>query len=142
MSLDTLISAVTLGIAALQLKLDHFSKVPYNNQTQDFYALGEGIRTMEFALAETVAFVGETDGRQPNPRLANLWLDASQSLRNIEDGAEFAHVAFEKNLYWSNPNFYDNRNARVLYHISFDNVLNQLRILRVKYDKMQKKMNR
>lgn len=145
MDFNILIGSLQLAIAAFQLKLDHFtgpSNRPDENELNSFYDLGEAIRTLEFALAETVSFVGQTNDRAPNPRLASLWEDASRSIRNIRDGADLADLTFEKNLYWRNPEFYRGQSENKLYKISLDNVLVQLRQLRIAYDKLQKKINR
>jgi len=144
MDFNLLIGSLQLALAAFQLKLDHFTR-PSNRQEENelnsFYDLGEAIRTLEYALAETVSFVGQTNNREPNPRLASLWADASSSIRNIGDGADLADLTFEKNLYWRNPEFYRGQGDNKLHRISLDNVLVQLRHLRTTYDKLQKKVN-
>ena len=144
MDFNLLIGSLQLAIAAFQLNLDHFTK-PANrrneNELNSFYDLGEAIRTLEFALAETVSFVGQTNNREPNPRLASLWADASSSIRKISGGADLADLTFEKNLYWRNPEFYREQSENKLHRISLDNVLVQLRQLRTAYDKLQKKIN-
>lgn len=92
-------------------------------------------------MAETVSFVGQTSNRDPNPRLASLWSDASSSIRKIGDSADLADLTFEKNLYWRNPEFYRGQSENKLHRISLDNVLVQLRQLSTTYDKLQKKIN-
>jgi len=144
MDFNILIGSIQLAIAAFQLKLDHFTKSPNRqeqNELNGFYDLGEAIRTLEYALAETVAFVGQTNQREPNPRLASLWEETSRTVRNIRDGADLADLTFEKNLYWRNPEFYHGQNENKLHRISLDNVLLQLRKLRSKYEKIQNKIN-
>lgn len=144
MDFNILIGSIQLALAAFQLKLDHFKKPPRqeeNNEVDNFYDLGEAIRILEYALAETVSFVGQTNERRPNPRLASLWEDASRSVRRINDSAELADLMFEKNLYWRNPDFYRGQDANRLYRISLENVLTQLRKLRTEYDKVQRKIN-
>ena len=144
MDYNLLIGSLQLAIAAFQLKLDHFTK-PANRQEENelnsFYDLGEAVRTFEFALGETVSFVGQTNNREPNPRLASLWEDASNCIRKIDNGADLAHLSFEKNLYWRNPEFYRGQGVNKLYRISLENVLVQLGHLRTTYDKLQKKVN-
>ncbi|WP_185217998.1 hypothetical protein [Sphingobacterium mizutaii] len=144
MDYNLLVGSLQIFIAAVQLNLDHFTK-PKNRQNDNdltrFYDLGHAIRTLEFALAETVSFVGQTKIRKPIPRLASLWADASNCIREIEDFADLANLTFEKNLYWRNPEFYRGLNQNSLHRISLDNVLVQLRYLRVRYDKLQKKIN-
>lgn len=144
MDFNFLIGSIQLALAAFQLKLDHFKKPPRqeeNNEVGNFYDLGEAIRTLEYALAETVSFVGQTNERRPNPRLASLWEDASRCVRRIHDSAELTDLMFEKNLYWRNPDFYRRQYANRLYRISLENVLIQLRKLRTEYDKVQRKIN-
>lgn len=143
MDFNVLIAAVQLALAALQLRYDHFKK-PSNrtdeNGMDEFYNLGEAIRTLEFALAETVAYVGQTTNRQPNQRLASLWENASNAVRQIRDGADLADLTFEKNLYWRNPEFYRGQSESKLHRISLENVLTQLRRLRTDYDKLQRQI--
>ena len=144
MDFNTLIGWLQIALASFQLKLDHFSSSGPNRDNQveeDFYNLGEAVRIIEYALSETVAFVGRTDTREANPRLSRLWEDASRSLNKIADSAELADITFEKHLYWRNPQFYQNRDNYKLYRISLENVLDQLRTLRGKYDKILKKIN-
>ena len=145
MDFNLLIGSIQLAIAAFQLKLDHFqipTNTVENNDLNSFYELGEAIRILEFALAETVSFVGQTNNREANPRLAALWEDASRNIRKISDGADLADLTFQKNLYWRNPEFYRGQGSSKLYRISLDNVLMQLRHLRTIYDKVQKKVNK
>lgn len=144
MDFNLLIGSLQLAIAAFQLKLNHFVK-PANRQEENdlnkFRDLGEAILTLEFALAETVLFVGQTNNREPNPRLASLWEDASSRIRKIGEVADLVDLTFEKNLYWRNPEFYRGQGENKLHRISLDNVLVQLRHLRATYDKLQKKVN-
>ena len=144
MDFNLLIGSLQLVLAAFQLKLDHFKKPNRNeeNQLNEFYDLGEAIRALEYALAETVSFIGQTNDREPNPRLAALWEEASRSIRKIRDGADLADLTFEKNLYWRNPEFYRGQGQNKLYRISLDNVLVQLRQSRSNYDKLQTKIER
>lgn len=143
MDFNLLVGSVQLTIAVLQLKLDHFNR-PANRETEldSFYDLGHAIKSLEYALAETVAFVGQSDEREPNPRLASYWEEASITIRNIDNGADLADLTFEKNLYWRNPEFYRGQSENNLYRISLGNVLFQLRQLRSKYEKLQNKINR
>lgn len=144
MDFNILLGSIQLALSAFQLKLDHFKKPAppeQNNELNKFYDLGEAIRILEYALAETVSFVGQTNERQPNPKLASLWEDASRSVRKINDSADLADLMFEKNLYWRNPDFYRNQDSNKLYRISLENVLLQLRRLRTEYDKHQKKIS-
>jgi len=144
MDFSILISSIQLAVAAMQLRFDHFKK-PTNQGTDldrdNFNNLGESIRVLEFALAETVAFLGQGNATEPNPRLAQLWQDASNSIRNIPGTAELADIAFEKNLYWRNPERYQDQDSVRIYRISLDNVLIQLRQLRSKYDNLHLKIN-
>ena len=143
MDFNLLIGSIQLALAAFQFKLDNFKKSETKKEPReqdDFFDLGEAIRTLEYALTETVAFVGRTTNREPNERLALLWRDASNCIRKIEDGAELADLTFEKNLYWRNPQFYHGERENRLYRISLDNVLVQLRTLRSKYDKVQNEL--
>ena len=144
MDFNLLVGSLQLALAAFQLKLDHFKKPRRNegNQVNDFYDLGEAIRALEYALAETVSFIGQTNNRQPNPRLATLWEEASRAIRKIRESANLADITFEKNLYWRNPEFYRGQGQTKLYRISLDNVLVQLRQLRSNYDKLQAKIDR
>ena len=145
MDLNLAIGMLQLALSAFQIKLDHFTR-PLNRQEEielnSFYDLGEAIRTLEYALAETVSFVGQRNNREPNPRLASLWEDASICIRKIDDGAELADLTFEKNLYWKNADFYLEQGENKLHSISLENVLVKLRHLRTTYDKLQKKVNR
>jgi hypothetical protein len=144
MDFSILIGSIQLAVAAFQIKLDHYSKSSNRQKPDDkeqFYQLGEAIRLLEYALSETVAFVGQTNNREPNPRLANLWEDTSRAIRNIRDGADLADLTFEKHLYWRNPDFYNGQGSSKLHRISLDNVLVQLRTLRNKYEKLQNKIN-
>lgn len=144
MDLNLLIGSLQLVLAAFQLKLDHFKR-PANRQEEkeltSFNDLGEAIRTLEFALAETVSFVGQTNNRGPNPRLASLWSDASSSIRKIDASSDLVDLTFEKNLYWRNPEFFRGQSENSLHRISLENVLVQLRQLRTTYDQLQKKVN-
>lgn len=149
MDFTLLIGSVQMVLAAIQLKLDHFSKpVKISNSTNnqdryamdEFYDTGEAIRTLEHALAETVAFIGQSGHRDPNPRLAHLWDDASRSIRQLRDGAELSDLAFQKGLYWRDPSFFLDRNTSRLHFISIENVLIQLRRLGSKYEKLQQKL--
>lgn len=144
MDLNLLLSSLQLALAAFQLKLDHFTHRNRVSETDldAFYDLGEAIRSLESALAETVAYIGQTNEREPNPRLASLWDNASQSIRRVQGTSELADIAFEKNLYWRNPDFYNARNANVLYRISLGNVLVHLRQLRTLHDRLQAKIIR
>lgn len=144
MDFNLLVGSLQLALAAFQLKLDHFKNPNRNeeNQLNEFYSLGEAIRALEYALAETVSFIGQTNDREPNPRLAGLWEEASRSIRRIRDGADLADLTFEKNLYWRNPEFYRGQGQNKLYRISLDNVLVQLRQLRSNYDRLQTKIER
>lgn len=144
MDFSILIGSIQLAVAAFQLKLDHYSKSANRQEPDDkehFYKLGEAIRLLEYALSETVAFVGQSDNREPNPRLASLWEDTSRAIRQIRNGADLADLTFEKHLYWRNPDFYHGQNSTKLHRISLDNVLVQLRTLRSKYDRLQNKIN-
>lgn len=144
MDFNILIGSIQLAIAAFQLKLDHFSKSSNRQELDDmeqFYRLGEAIRLLEYALSETVAFVGETSNREPNQRLASLWENVSRTIRTIRDGADLADLTFEKHLYWRNPGFYRGQDVSKLLRISLNNVLIQLRQLRSKYDKLQNKIS-
>lgn len=144
MDFNILIGSLQLAIAAFQLKLDHFLKPATrqdHNELNRFYDLGEAIRTLEFALSETVDFVGQTNDRAPNPKLAALWENASLSIRKIQNGADLADLTFEKHLYWRNPEFYKGQGANKLFQISLENVLIQLRQLRSKYEKTHRKLN-
>lgn len=140
---NLLIGSIQLAVAALQLKLDHFNR-PANREAElgSFHELGHAIRSLEYALAETVAFVGQTNDREPNPGLASYWEEASRTIRNIDNGADLADLTFEKNLYWRNLEFYRGQSENNLYRISLGNVLLQLRQLRSKYEKLQNKINR
>lgn len=143
MDFSILIGSIQLAVAAFQLKLDHYSKSSNRQKTNDkeqFYQLGEAIRLLEYALSETVAFVGQTNNREPNPRLATLWEDTSRSIRKIRDGADLADMTFEKHLFWRNPDFYNGQRSSKLHKISFENVLVQLRTLRSKFEKLQNKI--
>lgn len=143
MDFSILIGSIQLAVAAFQLKLDHYSKSSNRQEPDDkeqFYQLGEAIRLLEYALSETVAFVGQTNNREPNPRLATLWEDTSRAIRKIRDGADLADLTFEKHLYWQNPDFYNGQTSSKLHRISLDNVLVQLRTLRSKYNKLQNKI--
>ena len=145
MDFNLFIGAIQIAIGAMQIKLDHFTnneRRVLENEEREFYQLGETIRILEYALNETVAFTGQTNEREPNPRLAALWENASVSVRNIDNGAELADLVFEKNLYWRNPDFYRKQGANKLYHISLENVLIQLRNLRLAYDKLNKRVRR
>src|SRR5690606_20985978 len=99
MDFSILIGSIQIAMAAFQIKLDHYSK-PVNRQEPDdieqFYHLGEAIRLLEYALSETVAFVGQTRNGEPNPRLASLWQDTSTAIRNVRNGADLADLTFEK----------------------------------------------
>ncbi|WP_312696008.1 hypothetical protein [Sphingobacterium mizutaii] len=144
MDFNILIGSIQLAIAAFQLKLDHFSKSSNRQELDDmeqFYRLGEAIRLLEYALSETVAFVGQTNNREPNQRLASLWENVSRTIRTIRDGADLADLTFEKHLYWRNPGFYRGQDVSKLFRISLNNVLIQLRQLRSKYDKLQNKIS-
>ncbi|MCG2462457.1 hypothetical protein K8352_16975 [Flavobacteriaceae bacterium F89] len=144
MDFNLLISSIQLAIAAFQLKLDHFRKPSNRSDASElnrFYDLGEAIRILEYALAETVSFIGQNNNREPNPRLASLWTKASNSIRKIRDEADLVDLTFEKNPYWRNPEFYQGQNGSILQRISLENVLVQLRQLRTSYDKLQKKIN-
>lgn len=142
---NVLLGSLQLGIAAIQLKLDHFSKRRINeindHQRKEFVSLGEAIRILEYALGETIAFIGQNEDREPNPRLANLWRQASESLRAVEDASELANITFEKNLYWRNPEFFANRNDFELYRISLENVLLQVGQLHRKNDRLLRRLN-
>jgi hypothetical protein len=144
MDFNILIGSIQLAIAAFQLKLDHFSR-PSNRQEpeekEQFYLLGEAIRILEYSLSETIAFVGQTNTREPNPRLASLWEDTSRAIRNIRNGADLADLTFEKHLYWRNPGFYRDLGDNRLHRISLENVLIQLRLLRTKFEKLQNRIN-
>lgn len=141
---NVLIGSIQLAIAAFQLKLDHFRKATNRQdprELRNFYDLGEAIRTLEYALSETVAFVGQTNNPEANPRLASLWEESSRRIRNIQDGGDLADLTFEKHLYWRNPDFYLGQGENKLRRISLTNVLVQLRHLRTNYDRLQKKIN-
>lgn len=144
MDFSILIGSIQLAVAAFQLKLDHYSKTVNRQEPDDgehFYKLGEAIRLLEYALSETVAYVGKSDNGEPNPRLAGLWEDTTRAIRQIKDGADLADLTFEKHLYWRNPDFYHGQGATKLHRISLDNVLIQLRNLRSKYERLQNKIN-
>lgn len=144
MDFSILIGSIQLAVAAFQLRLDHYSKSSNRQEPEDkeqFYKLGEAIRLLEYSLSETVAFVGQTEIREPNPRLANLWEESSRAIRQIREGADLADLTFEKHLYWRNPDFYHGQNASKLHRISLENVLLQLRNLRSRYDRLQNRIN-
>lgn len=141
MDFNNLMGLLQLALAAIQLKLDHFSKSKHEGNEdfqKEFNKLGDAIITLEYALAKTVSFVGRTDERVPNPNIARLWKEASHQIREIPGNAELADIFFDKYLFWENPNFFNGRNNFRLQRISLDNVLDQLRILRVKHDTMSR----
>jgi hypothetical protein len=144
MDFNIIIGSIQIALAIIQLKYDHFKKDP-NRQTKkertNFNNLGEAIRAFEYALSETVAYVGQQEVIGPNTRLASLWEQASESFRNIQEGAILADLTFEKRMYWSNPQYYETRFDNNLQRISLENMLVQLRQLRIKYDKLQRKIN-
>lgn len=144
MDFNLFIGSLQLALSAFQLKLENFKR-PLNRQEENeldsFYQLGVAIRSLESALAETVSFAGQGINRGPNPRLAALWEDASMKIREIDDGAELANLTFEKFLYWLNPEFYQGQGENRLHRISLENVLDQLRPLRKRYEKLQSRVN-
>jgi hypothetical protein len=143
MDFNIIIGSIQIALATLQLKYDYFRKHSniQEKELRDFYILGEAIRAFEYALSETVAYVGHANDMEPNERLASLWEQASLSIRNIQDGAILADLTFEKRMYWSNPEYYETRIDNNLQRISLDNMLVQLRQLRIKYDNLQRKIN-
>lgn len=146
MDFNLLIGSLQLAIAAFQLKLNHFPKPSTNDEPvaddlESFYALGEAIRRLEFALSETIDFVGRTNERRANPELAEYWRTASESIKNVKNNADLADLTFEKHLYWRNPEFFQRQGEYKLYRISLDNVLTQLRKLRSEYEKLHRKLN-
>ena len=144
MELNILVGSIQIALALFQIKLDDYKKRAnrsQQNELDSFYELGKAIRTLEYALSETVAFVGQKNNIKPNPKLASLWEEASKSVRKIRDGADLADLTFEKHLYWTNPDFYKRQSEYKLHRISLDNVLVQLSDLRSGYDKIQRKIN-
>ncbi len=145
MDFSIILGSIQIALGALQLKLDHFRR-PINREGEqemdDLLNLGEAIRTLEYALSETVAFIGHKRGVRSNPRLASLWEDASRTIRKVSGGADLADLTFEKNLYWRNPKYFQNQDENRLYRISLDNVLTQLRRLRSDYDKLLRKLDK
>ena len=143
MDLNVILGSLQIALSVFQLKLDHFSRSTNRleeNEMNSFYDLGEAIRKLEFALAETVSFIEPTDDRNPNARLASLWEDASSSIRKIKNGADLADLTFEKHLYWRNPGFYKGQDEYRLYRISLNNVIAQLSRLRTTYDRLQQRV--
>lgn len=145
MDINSIIGSIQLVLSFFQLKLDHYTKqtnVNDESNEDNFYNLGEAIRLLEYALSETAAVVGSRVDKGANPRLSSLWGVASEKLKSIQDNAEFTDIAFEKHLYWRNPDSYSKRSDFQLYRISLENVLDQLRDLRQAYDKQNKKKSR
>lgn len=143
MDINTLLGLLQVVIGGMQLKLDHFNNKnnQRENQLSEFDALGEAIRTLEYALSETISYIGQNRRNLNNPHLSQLWDYASLATRSIPNGAELADIAFEKSLYWRNPNYLANPTSSQIYRISLTNVLEQLRKIRVKYDKIQNQIN-
>lgn len=145
MDFNILIGSIQILLTAYDIKLDHFAKLKKKQNPEaidELYSLGESIRTLEYALSETINYIGQTNEREPNPRLSELWKEASNNVRKIHDSADLADITFEKHLYWRNPDFYGTQTNNELRRISLRNVLNQLKILREKYDNFQKNLNK
>jgi len=146
MDFNLLVGCALLAMNAIQLKLDHFNGTAGRQGENDsdnlntLRKLGEAIEALEDALTETVSFIGQTNERNPNTKLAELWNEASQKVRRIKEGADLAHLTFEKGLYWANPDRYRNNEEKKLHRISIENVLNQLKQLRATYDDLQKRI--
>ena len=67
-----------MSLSILQIKL----KKP-QSELDNFYILGEAIDTLELALAETILYVGQTNDRESNIKLASLWENASKVLKEL-----------------------------------------------------------
>ena len=145
MEYNTFMATIQIVLAAIQLRLNYHKKNLKRTQQDGLVSLenlGEAIRTLEYALSETIAFIGKRKSNtESNPRLAFLWAEASKSISKIQDGADLADLTFEKHLYWTNPEFYNTQSENKLNRISLENVLVQLRTLRSGYDKIQGRIN-
>ena len=144
MDLNLVIGALQLVLSGFQIKLDHFSKKSSEfpqEEKEKIFKLGEAIRSVEFALSETVDYIGRRTENIPNPKLSKLWREASESLRNVDNSLNLTDIAFEKHHFWTNPKFYENSDERKLYTISVENILIQLRKLRLQYEKLRKKID-
>ena len=138
-----LLSAIQIIIASFQLKLDHFSKSNINSNfdIENFYKLWNWIRSLEFAISETMAYIGlNPRNRDWNGRLSSLWQSVSQDLREIQWLSDLSQISYEKSLYWRNPRFYE-ENKRTDY-IALNNILDSLKKTRKKYDLMLSKKSK
>jgi hypothetical protein len=146
MDLGSFFGMLQVFIATAQLKLDHFNKATKaNNQEErdfvEFDSLGEAIRFTEYAIGETISYLNQNRRDINSQRLANLWEEASLNVRRIPNGNILADIAFEKSLFWRNPDYFNNQDESQIYRISLTNVLEQLRKIRVRYDNLQKKIS-
>jgi hypothetical protein len=76
MDLNLVIGALQLVLSGFQIKLDHFSKKSSEfpqEEKEKIFKLGEAIRSVEFALSETVDYIGRRTENIPNPKLSKLW---------------------------------------------------------------------
>jgi hypothetical protein len=135
--MELLVSAIALGVALLQFKFDHFRRSAANDAELDreLQSLGAAIRLLEYALSETVAVL-RTRNQGPNAHLADLWQRVSQKFEEFGGNTEVVDITFRKNLYWRDPDSFENAE---LYEISIENLLAQLRHLREKYDSLLKR---
>ena len=144
MDINLVVGALQVIIAGFQMKLDHFSKkkivIPEESK-EKIFELGDAIRSVEFAMSETVDYIARNVENTPNPKLAQLWRDASECLRKVDNTLDLNNIAYEKHLFWTNPKFYENSDEKKMYTISLDNVLVQLRKLREGYEKLRNKIN-
>lgn len=136
MDFNELIGALSLTVSTLQLKLDHFRKGSSGERVshRDMMLLGEAIRSLEYALRETIAASSEQNLRA-NRRLSKSWEDATDSLRRVPGCEEIASIAFDKSVFWRNPKFADRLLNDRRSQISLDNVLKISRKLSTDYQK-------
>lgn len=140
MDINSTIGTLQLAVALLQLHLDHFkrSRSLLADEKHAFSRLGDAIRTLEYALTETVFHVENTGSNRSNERISRLWRDASESLREIEGSDELVDITYQKGLFWRNPNFFKRLEKNEMQRISLENVLRQITPLRKKYENLLK----
>jgi hypothetical protein len=145
MDFNILIGSIQILLSAFEIKLEHFAMLKKKQTPEglnELYLLDESIRSLEYALSETIKYIGQTSEREPNERISELWKVASNSVRKIQGSADLADITFEKHLYWRNPEFYGTQSNNEIRRISLRNVLNQLQKLRENYESLQRILNK
>ncbi len=101
--------------------------INYLNKPSKF---DNAILSLEKAIDETHAFISNCKDQSSNRHLEEIWKETAQKLKGIKNLEDITNIAFEKQLYWKNPQYYSKNNSVEADKIKLIEVRKQLQKLR------------